>query len=99
MFRQAYESILRQLEEMPRFLERVATDLHSSEFNRQPAKDKSALLEHFWHIRDCETDLYVQRIRRTLKEDQPYLDPERKRLAVGARLCESAGGKGHRRFR
>ena len=75
MFRQAYENILRQLEEMPRFIERVTAGLDESALGRMPTNDKSNLNEHLWHIRDCEIDLYALRIRRTLEEEQPYLAP------------------------
>jgi hypothetical protein len=75
MFKQAYSSLLSQLEEMPAFLEKSATSLPSSWLTRQPEKDNSPLVEHLWHIRDCDSDLYALRIRRVLKEDKPYLEP------------------------
>lgn len=75
MFKQAYSSLLRQLEEMPAFLQRSVAFLPGELLTRQPEKDKSPLLEHLWHVRDCDSDLYALRIRRVLREAKPYLDP------------------------
>jgi hypothetical protein len=75
MFKQAYSSLLRQLEEMPAFLQRSVASLPCELLLRQPEGDKSPLLEHLWHIRDCDSDLYALRIRRVLQEAKPYLDP------------------------
>ena len=46
-----------------------------SYFIRLPEGDKAPLLEHLWHIRDCESDLYGLRIHRVLRESRPMLDP------------------------
>jgi hypothetical protein len=75
MFKQAYSSLLNQLEEMPAFLEKTAASLPNEWLVRRPEKDNSPLLEHLWHIRDCDSDLYALRIRRVLQEDKPYLEP------------------------
>jgi hypothetical protein len=80
MFKQAYSNLLRQLEEMPVFLQRTAIGLPREVLVRMPEQDKSPLLEHLWHIRDCDCDLYALRIRRVLQEDRPALEP----VEVGA---------------
>jgi hypothetical protein len=36
--------------------------------------DTSPLIEHLWHMRDCESDLYGPRIERVLK-DRPDIVP------------------------
>jgi hypothetical protein len=79
MFNQAYSNILRQLEEMPTFLQKAAASLPREVLVRVPEHDKSPLLEHLWHIRDCDSDLYALRIRRVLREDRPALES----VAVG----------------
>lgn len=73
MFRQAYESILNELGEMPQFLERTLVGVRQEMLTRQPMDDKSPLLEHLWHVRDCESDLYGLRIDRILAEERPRL--------------------------
>ena len=75
MFEQAYSNLLRQLEEMPAFLQRTATSLPRELLLRIPEQDKSPLLEHLCHIRDCDSDLYGLRVRRVLQEDRPALEP------------------------
>ena len=42
---------------------------------RTPENDKSPLMEHLWHINDCDVDLYGLRISRVLREDRPNLEP------------------------
>lgn len=74
MLHQAYCSLLRQLEEMPSFLEKTVLSLPSAVLLRTPDGDKSPLLEQLWHIRDCESDLYALRIRRVLNEPRPRLE-------------------------
>lgn len=75
MFKQAYSRLLSQLEEMPAFLQRSAVALPSELLQRVPEKDNMPLVEHVWHVRDCDSDLYALRIRRVLQEDKPFLDP------------------------
>lgn len=75
MFDQAYASLLNQLEEMPLFLKQSVARLPLEVLRRQPAEDKSPLLEHLWHVRDCDADLYGLRIRRVLNEARPHLVP------------------------
>ena len=75
MFQQAYASLLSQLAEMPPFLQHSLTALPAELLHRQPENDKSPLLEHLWHIRDCESDLYGLRIHRVLRESRPNLEP------------------------
>jgi hypothetical protein len=75
MFQQAYASLLSQLAEMPPFLQHALAGLPTELLQRLPEDDKSPLLEHLWHIRDCESDLYGLRIHRVLRESRPNLDP------------------------
>jgi hypothetical protein len=75
MFRSAYAHLLNQLGEMPAFLQRSLDGVPQELLTRLPANDKSPLIEHLWHVRDCDSDLYALRIRRVLREDQPFLDP------------------------
>jgi len=87
-----FSSVLDQLAEMPDFLHRTAVALPRDVFLRKPDNDKSDLMEHLWHTRDCETDLYGLRIRRILNEERPSLEP----VDVGAwpgarRYCDRDG--------
>jgi hypothetical protein len=75
MFQQAYASLLSQLAEMPPFLQHALAGIPTERLQRLPESDKSPLLEHLWHIRDCESDLYGLRIRRVLRESRPNLEP------------------------
>jgi hypothetical protein len=75
MFQQAYANLLSQLAEMPPFLQHALAGLSTELLQRQPEGDKSPLLEHLWHIRDCESDLYGLRIYRVLRESRPNLEP------------------------
>ena len=68
-------SLLNQLAEMPAFLERSLAALPPELLQRQPANDRFALIEHLWHLRDCDPDLYALRIRRVLREERPRLEP------------------------
>jgi len=71
--RRAY--CLNQLREMPDFLERTFLGMSKDLLLRAPEKDNSPLIEHLWHMRDCESDLYAPRIRRVLTETRPRLEP------------------------
>jgi uncharacterized damage-inducible protein DinB len=67
--------LIEQLAEMPVFLEKGFLGLPREQFVRVPVDDKSSLVEHLWHIRDCESEFYVPRIEQTLDHDQPPLWP------------------------
>jgi hypothetical protein len=67
--------LLNQLSEMPAFLERALASLPADLLQRQPANDPNPLIEHLWHVRDCDPDLYASRIRRVLHVDRPRLEP------------------------
>ncbi len=75
MFKQAYSNLIQQLTEMPVFLQRSASGIRSEFLVRQPDNDNSPLVEHLWHIRDCDSDLYALRIRQVLYEDEPFIEP------------------------
>ena len=75
MFETTYASILNQLAEMPAFLERTMCALPADLLQRPPAEDQFPLIEHLWHVRDCDPDLYALRIRKVLQEDRPALPP------------------------
>jgi hypothetical protein len=75
MQEQLYSRLLDQLAEMPVFLRRTMAGLSREVLLRQPENDRSPLLEHLWHTKDCDTDLYGLRIRRILAEERPSLEP------------------------
>jgi len=75
LFEQTYASLLNQLAEMPAFLERTTAALPPDLLQRMPARDQFPLIEHLWHLRDCDPDLYALRIRKVLAEDRPVLEP------------------------
>jgi hypothetical protein len=60
---------------MPVFLERTVASLPSDMLQRPPIEDKFPLIEHLWHVRDCDPDLYALRIRKVLQEERPALEP------------------------
>jgi hypothetical protein len=64
-----------RLQEMPSFVEAALAQLPSELLVRVPECDRSPLLEHAWHLRDCDEDLYAMRIRRAVAEDHPFLEP------------------------
>lgn len=70
-----YSKLLDSLEEMPPFLRLSLGGLPREALLRQPDNDRSHLLEHLWHTRDCDTDLYGLRIRLILAHDRPHLEP------------------------
>jgi hypothetical protein len=67
--------LVTSLAEMPVFMRRALADLPVALLRQQLASDKSPFLEHAWHVRDCESELYVARIERVLTEDNPFLEP------------------------
>ena len=69
-----YAALVEQLAEMPVFLRRTLAGLPRATLLRQPENDSSSLLEHLWHVRDCDVALYGLRIRRILAEDHPVLE-------------------------
>lgn len=75
MIEQTCASLLNQLAEMPTFLERTTASLPPDILQRTPAQDQFPLVEHLWHLRDCDPDLYALRIRKVLREDRPRLEP------------------------
>ena len=75
LFKPAFASLLNQLGEMPVFLERTVASLPPELLQKIPAEDQFPLIEHLWHVRDCDPDLYALRIRKVLREDRPRLEP------------------------
>jgi hypothetical protein len=75
LFKQIYGSLLNQLAEMPVFLQRTVASLPSEMLQRPPVEDQFPLIEHLWHVRDCDPDLYALRIRKVLEEERPALAP------------------------
>lgn len=75
LFKQTYASLLNQLAEMPAFLERTVASLPPELLQKHPSEDQFPLIEHLWHIRDCDPDLYALRIRKVLQEARPALSP------------------------
>lgn len=68
-------ALIRALLEMPAYLEACYPLIPDALLRGPSTQDKMPLIEHLWHVRDCESDLYAPRIRRTLAEDRPYLEP------------------------
>jgi hypothetical protein len=75
LFKQTYANLLNHLAEMPAFLERTTAFLPPELLQQMPAEDQFPLVEHLWHIRDCDPDLYALRIRKVLMEERPVLEP------------------------
>jgi DinB superfamily len=75
MHQSSFSSLLTQLGEMPSFLQQSLAGMPKDILVRQPSEDKSPLIEHLWHIRDCDFELYGLRIRRVLREETPTLEP------------------------
>ncbi len=75
MQEQLYSALLGSLQEMPVLLRHALGGLAPEALLRKPASDKSHLLEHLWHTRGCDDDLYGLRIRRILAEERPFLEP------------------------
>ena len=71
----SYTSVLTQLGEMPAFLQQSLAGMPIDILVRQPSEDKSPLIEHLWHVRDCDFELYGLRIRKVLHEETPTLEP------------------------
>jgi hypothetical protein len=69
------ESLLAQFAEMPAFLAAACARLPREMLLAQPRNDLAPLAEHAWHLRDCETLLYAQRIDAMLAADHPTLPP------------------------
>jgi hypothetical protein len=69
------ESLLAQFAEMPQFLAAACARLPRDMLLAQPRNDVSPLAEHAWHLHDCETLLFVQRIDAMLQCDDPALEP------------------------
>ena len=67
--------LLNQLAEMPVFLEKAFAGMSRELLVRMAADDNSPLIEHLWHLEDCESDLYRPRIERVLNEDRTSLLP------------------------
>ncbi len=63
--------LVNQLAEMIGFIESIYLSLPGHLLSRQPEHDDLTLLEHLWHVRDCDCELYGLRIARTLAEDIP----------------------------
>lgn len=94
LFKQTYAHLLSHLAEMPAFLERTTASVPPELLQRMPAGDQFPLIDHLWHIRDCDPDLYALRIRKVLREERPVLEP----VDVGAwygerRYKERPGGQ------
>jgi hypothetical protein len=75
MHSNAAKYLINSLLEMPEFMDRAFKDLPAGLLTSIPECDKSPIVEHAWHMRDCESELYGMRIRKVLSEDAPYLEP------------------------
>jgi hypothetical protein len=68
-------ALMQALLEMPAYLEAVYPHVPDRLLRAPSTLDNTPLMEQLWHVRDCESDLYAPRIRRTLMEDWPFLEP------------------------
>jgi hypothetical protein len=62
----ARERLLLQLAEMPAFLQPFAA-LAPALLRARPGCDNAPLIEHLWHLADCDRELYGARIERFRK--------------------------------
>ncbi len=67
------EVLLRELEEMPAFLEQRLAGLASDASTRRGADGSFAPVEQCWHLADLEQEGYGVRLRRLLTEEAPQL--------------------------
>jgi hypothetical protein len=70
----ARERLLLQLAEMPAFLQPFAA-LAPALLRARPGCDNAPLIEHLWHLADCDRELYGARIERVLQQSRPELPP------------------------
>mgnify|MGYP002623216650 CR=1 FL=1 len=59
----------------PARLRELCADLDHSDCIRKPGVGKLSLLEHVWHLADMEQNVFGDRLRRVLEEDDPRLEP------------------------
>jgi hypothetical protein len=75
LLKRTYAALLDQLAEMPGFLERTLAAVPADLLRKMPTNDALPLIDHLWHLRDCDPDLYAMRIRKVLREERPVLEP------------------------
>jgi len=64
---------MEQLDRLVSFADAVAAVFNSNQWiRRRPAAGGFSLVEHAWHLADLETEGYGDRIRRLLRETNPY---------------------------
>jgi hypothetical protein len=66
------ERLLWALRSAPNEIEDLIGDLPPEVFNWRPLPQKWSIIEVMCHLRDLESELYQERYRRYLAEDNPY---------------------------
>lgn len=84
--RQEYRELVRTLEDTPRTIRRLVSDLGQDAVRERPPGKVWSVVEHICHLRDIEAEGYTVRIRKLLSEDEPFLDD-----LDGDRLAEERG--------
>lgn len=83
MLQDEYQGLTNSLANTPASVRRLAEGLSESETRWKPANGNFSVVENVCHLRDIELDGYAVRIKRILREDQPFLSD-----LNGARLAE-----------
>lgn len=66
--------LIKQIQELPHFLGQAVQHLSRDQLLQPVGGENLNLLEHLWHVADCDSDIYQLRITRVLGEDQPHLE-------------------------
>ncbi|HEY9101436.1 DinB family protein [Chitinimonas sp.] len=71
---QIKQILINQIQEMPHFLTRAVQHLSREQLLQPVEGENLNLLEHLWHVADCDSDIYQLRIDRVLREELPHLE-------------------------
>ncbi len=78
-----FTELVRQLEEMPERVQLLVEGLAEEQRRWKPSDDEFSALENVCHLKDIEEEGYGVRIRKLLKEREPFLnDLDGARLAI-----------------
>ena len=73
--RLGFAESLERLSAMPQFLEAALVAAEPADLSARPGEGEFSLVEHACHLRDVEREGYLVRVRRTLAENTPQLQP------------------------
>jgi hypothetical protein len=94
-----FDRVFPQLENTPRLLKNVLSELPPELVRARGSKGGFSAVEHAWHMADLESEGYGLRISRLLSETEPYLpDFEGDRIAQERRYQEKSLVEGLNRF-